>query len=298
MKWIPIILAASSFLLLSIPSAEGAGDPDVSILIDPVYDAEDRNEWGPSLGGEEILPEWGEPIALKALPKTSFEVAVFYIWNITNLETGDSWIYQGNDQTIMFIPSTRSYDTPTSEKFLVALYVHYVRSDEIAATAYMQFYVWPDDDNDNDGMPDIRERYYWKDGIIHHHPEYDEDGDGYTNVQEIGFDIPLAYSERRIPYVPPIGHFDPTDPSSPPTGDPPLFINKTPPKGPVMSRLAIYFLMGGIISPAIAAVIFDIIYIKYFYLEPSRERIPSLLEKSREYRPLPLLHVLKDGSVG
>ncbi len=285
-------------MIILIDPANGSFDQEIKIDQQFVYDEQDRNEWGPSLGGEEIGAEWGETVLFKALPMDPIERSVIFIWNVTNLASGKSACYQGKQIEIKFYPSDRRLDVFQREKFLVELTVYYVRSRDIASWSTIQFWVSSDDDNDNDGMPDWREKYYWNDDILHHHPEDDEDEDNWTNIQEIGFDIPLSYSERLHPYRPPIGHFDPTDPNSPTimVRDPPG--NKPDPNGPVMTDFQVFLLLCGIISPAVIIVLVDVIYIKYYYLEPKKKKEISLLEKSGKDRPLPLLEMFKNSSVG
>lgn len=259
-------LPICSLLLVILLPVRVSGDNSVEIDQRFIYDEQDRNEWGPQLGGEEIQAEWGELVHFKALPGIQFDRAVIHMWNITNLADGSSTIFQGEEITLKFYPSNRIIGTIQEEKFLVELTVWHVRSMEMAARTHIQLWVVSDDDNDNDGMPDDRERYYWGEDIFHHPPDYDEDGDGWTNLQEIGFDIPLAYSERGFPYVPPIGHFDPTDPDSPT----PRTINNTVrpphPGGPVMPIWAIYTLVGGIALIGVIAIVFCVVYIKFSYL--------------------------------
>jgi hypothetical protein len=47
-------------------------------------------------------------------------------------------------------------------------------------------------------MPDKRELYFWN--SLDPEPNADEDNDGYTNIQEIGFQVPLYNEEKRSPY--------------------------------------------------------------------------------------------------
>lgn len=294
-----IFLLLSSSVLLSMGIVKADNDLNVTIQIDLSYDQHDPNEWGPGWGGEEIQAEWGEPVNLKALPLTSINRSVIYIWNITNMNDGNSVIYQGNEIEVVFYPSDRRLDIIQAEKFSINLTVWYVRSKEYGTRIMTHLWIWSDDDNDNDGLPDSRERYYWDGDIIHHHPDYDEDGDGFTNIQEIGFNIPLADSEKTYPYHPALS-FDPTDPHRPRPE-----INITGPKrtkgpnGPVMPNWAMYTLVGGIGSIGILTIIGDIIYYKFYYLASSRKvKEQLLLEKSGKDRPLPLLEVLQNRSVG
>ncbi|MBN1539085.1 MAG: hypothetical protein JW939_02990, partial [Candidatus Thermoplasmatota archaeon] len=87
-------------------------------------------------------------------------------------------------------------------------------SDGHAETANLwyqiQQWVWSDDDNDNDGMPDNRERHFW--GNLDHEPDVDEDNDGYTNIQEIGFQVPQYDQERIVPYSINVNEVNPVDP--------------------------------------------------------------------------------------
>ncbi|MBN1390469.1 MAG: hypothetical protein JXA22_07500 [Candidatus Thermoplasmatota archaeon] len=265
MKWSCILILSISFILFPLAprSVSGSGGPTVDISTEFIEDVQDVNELGPLPGGENIGAEWGELVVLKAVILTPFNRSIILMWNITNLADGNITIHRGNTLDTRFYPSNRRPDLPQSERFLVQLTVWYERTGEMAAFTSIQLPVRSDGDNDNDGLPDIRERYYWGD-IIHHLPEDDEDGDGLTNIQEIGFQIPLSDGERSFPYDPRGGPFDPTDPDDPiPRNSNYRIPPKRPPNGPVMSTLASYSIVGGLGSMSLLGILFIIFYIVY-----------------------------------
>ncbi|MGA1866575.1 MAG: hypothetical protein ACMUFK_03815 [Thermoplasmatota archaeon] len=260
-----VLLMASGLLLSFLPSGVSGSEEDfIDIEISYVEDLEDRNEWAPLPGGENIRAEWGERVLFKAIPRYPFNRSVILMWNITNLVDESSVIFRGTEIEVRFLPSNRMLDLPPREKFLVSVHEWVVGTGEVEYSSFIQLWVWPDDDNDNDGLPDRRERYYWGDDIIHHRPEYDEDGDGLTNIQEIGFHIPLSEWERSTPYNPYGGPFDPTDPNDPISRN--VGSNRTVPKepnGPVMSDLATYSIIGILASLPLFEIFFVILYIRY-----------------------------------
>ena len=293
------MLATLVFLILAITiplSITTSADSDVNISTEFIGDIYDRNEWGPTPGGEEIQAEWGEPVLFRALPSTPFNRSTIMMWRITDLTTGENEVFVGNQIQVKFRPADRRLDIVQRSKFLVELIVFFVRSNETAARTSIQLWVSSDDDNDNDGLPDRREKYYWGDDIIHHLPELDEDGDGFTNIQEIGFDIPLAYSEMVEPYSPPIGHFDPTDPDSPvPRNGSNNGKDRSKPFGPVMPAWAAYTITGSIASIGLMGILFMVGFIRYSLKDPPvKEEGRSFLEKGGEDRPLAFLQVLEN----
>jgi hypothetical protein len=58
-------------------------------------------------------------------------------------------------------------------------------------------------------MPDRRELHFWNN--LDHEPNVDEDNDGYTNIQEIGFQVPLYDEEKRSPYSIKANEVNPVD---------------------------------------------------------------------------------------
>ncbi|MBN1539488.1 MAG: hypothetical protein JW939_05030 [Candidatus Thermoplasmatota archaeon] len=260
-----IFVMVSGLLLLFLPfEASGSEENLIDIEISYIGDLEDRNEWGSLPGGDHVRAEWGELVSIKAYPQVPFNRSVVLMWNITNIRDGNSTVYRGGEIEVRFQPSNRRLDTPQSEKFLVRVYLWVVGTGEVKSGSSIQLWVWSDDDDDNDGLPDKRERYYWGEDIIHHRPEYDEDGDGLTNAQEIGFHIPLSEAERSIPYYPFGGPFDPTHPNDPISRN--VGYNGTgsrEPDGPVMSDLAAYSILGCLASLPLLEILFIILYVRY-----------------------------------
>ncbi|MGA1820036.1 MAG: hypothetical protein ACMUHU_03405 [Thermoplasmatota archaeon] len=184
----------------------GSGKIKVAFTVDE----NDINEWGNREGGAKIQAEWGEGVMFEGFAKDRDNDILNYTWTIKNDNSGESFMVYGNRVMVQFSPSNGNVSILQSEKFIINLTVSDGFSETMDIYYQIQQWVWSDDDNDNDGMPDKRELYFW--GNLDHEPNVDEDNDGYTNIQEIGFQVPLYDEERAIPYSIRSNEVNPLDP--------------------------------------------------------------------------------------
>lgn len=208
-----------STLLVNITVLNVQDKPDfygekVRVLLD--YDENDDNEWTNS----RIDAEWDEPVEFKAFARDRDGDELTYTWSFKNENSGEEFTADGNEVTVKFYPSsfptyedlilvTKVSDLK-SEKFLINLTVSDGRQASADIYYYRELWLWPDDDNDNDGMPDKREIFFF--GDLSEEPDGNFDFDDYTNIEEIGFGIPQFQSETRSPYSIDRNQMDPSDP--------------------------------------------------------------------------------------
>lgn len=160
-----------------------------------VYDETDVNDWEtPSV--ETARPEWGEPVKFQAFAQDLDNDALNYTWRFSASEGTEEFYRYESVVYFSFFPSDGNLSKIQNERFMVNLTV----SDSYTPEIYYQFelVVWPDADNDNDGLPDDREMFFWRD--LSAGPDDDPDDDGYTNEIEIGFNVPPYASESITPY--------------------------------------------------------------------------------------------------
>ncbi|MGA1873193.1 MAG: hypothetical protein ACMUHY_05930 [Thermoplasmatota archaeon] len=180
------------------------------ISVDFVTDREDMNEWGNQKGGSKLQAEWGENVRFEGFARDKDRDDLNYTWSITNENSGETYRVYGNRPIVRFYPSNGNVSILQSEKFIINLSVSDGHSETANIWYQIQQWVWSDDDNDNDGMPDKREIYFWRN--LDHKPDVDEDNDGYTNIQEIGFQVPQYDEEKKIPYSIRSNEVNPLDP--------------------------------------------------------------------------------------
>ncbi len=180
------------------------------------YDEEDEYEWN----NNRIEAEWDEPVVFKAFAKDRDGDELTYRWVFRNEKSGDEFTEEGKEISVKFYPSDYpsyedlltldKFSSLKSEKFLINLTVSDGKQASRDIYHYREQWVWPDDDNDNDGMPDKRELFFWDD--LSQDPNDNYDLDEYTNIEEIGFGIPLLDSEIKGEYSIDRSQMDPTDP--------------------------------------------------------------------------------------
>jgi hypothetical protein len=166
------------------------------IEITYTFDQQDTYEWGGKPGGSEIRAEWGETITFEGFATDKDEDTLTYTWWFATEDESGNWSREGKKVDFAFEPSEGGLENPVREKFTITLTVSDGQTEPIQY--YRELWVERDDDNDNDGLPDKREIYFW--GDLSHGPDEDEDDDGYTNIQEIGFQIPRYDSEMTGVY--------------------------------------------------------------------------------------------------
>ncbi|MGA1866205.1 MAG: hypothetical protein ACMUFK_01920 [Thermoplasmatota archaeon] len=179
------------------------------IKVEYTEDLEDMNEWGGKKGGTKVQAEWGEDVRFEGFASDRDLDILNYTWTIRNENSGEEFKLYGSSIFVRFYPSNGNLSIIQSEKFFINLSV----SDGHAETANLwyqiQQWLWSDDDNDNDGMPDKRETFFF--GNLDHDPDVDEDSDGYTNIQEIGFQVPQYDQEKLVPYTINVNEVNPVD---------------------------------------------------------------------------------------
>lgn len=142
--------------------------PDPPVWLRPaydyffVYDEKDRFEFGGDIkpGGDVIRAEWGETVRFEAYAFDSDYDVLNYTWAFTNkVNTSLVYIRYGPIVNIEFYPSDGDLTKFRNEEFRVNISV----SDGLFPAIYREFdiTVWPDDDNDNDGIPDKREKFFF-----------------------------------------------------------------------------------------------------------------------------------------
>ncbi len=166
------------------------------ITVTYTYDLQDKNEWGGKMGGSEIRAEWGEDVTFEGFATDKDNDPLTYTWWFSTQDEKGNWSVEGKKVDFAFQPSEGGLEDPLREKFRITLTVSDGKTEPIQY--YRELWVDKDDDNDNDGLPDARELYFW--GNLSHSGEEDEDSDSYTNAQEIGFEIPRYDSEMSGVY--------------------------------------------------------------------------------------------------
>ncbi|MDG6225611.1 MAG: sialidase family protein [Candidatus Thermoplasmatota archaeon] len=127
-----------------------------------VYDEKDRFEFGGDIkpGGGVIRAEWGETVRFEAYAFDSDYDVLNYTWTFTNkINTSLVYVKYGPIVNLEFYPSDGDLTKIRNEDFTVNITV----SDGLFPAIYREFdiTVWPDDDNDNDGIPDRREKFFF-----------------------------------------------------------------------------------------------------------------------------------------
>lgn len=200
----------------------------------PIYDQDDPNEWEEQTE-ENARPEWGEDVKFSAYAEDLDGDILNYTWTFTGEDGSSKYIRYGKTVNFEFMPSDGNLSRKQNERFTVNVTI----SDGHTTPLYFQWnvVVWSDADNDNDGLPDNRELYFFNriltadeddlayeykslltDGVMNDPlslftPDGDPDGDGYPNKVEMGFEI--ARDQREID----TGEPDPN--LMTPLGDPP-----------------------------------------------------------------------------
>ncbi|MEA3557896.1 MAG: hypothetical protein U9R75_01455, partial [Candidatus Thermoplasmatota archaeon] len=169
------------------------------------YDENDENEWVNS----KIEAEWDEPVEFEAYATDRDGDELTYTWIFINENSGEEFSADGKEITIRFYPSSGNLSNAKREKFLISLMVSDGNPLSEDISYYRELWLWPDDDNDNDGMPDKREIFFF--GDLSQDPDDNWDLDGYTNVEEIGFGIPQFDPEKKVPYSMDRNQMDPTN---------------------------------------------------------------------------------------
>ncbi|MGA1822646.1 MAG: hypothetical protein ACMUIG_08965 [Thermoplasmatota archaeon] len=215
------------------------------------YDERDVNEWvAPSV--ESARPEWGEPVLFQAFAQDLDADALNYTWRFSAVEGTEDFYRYESRVYFSFFPTDGNLSRTQNERFIINLTV----TDSYTPEIYYQFemVIWPDDDNDNDGLPDMREKFFW--GDLSAGPDEDPDNDGYNNSIEIGFSVPLFDSEKKTPYSLNRNEIDPLNPNVRPgqaiTGDDEIDNDEEENKIPVWiivtAAIIIVIILGFIIS--------------------------------------------------
>ncbi len=172
------------------------------------YDETDQNEWGGD-GGENIRAEWGEPVRFKPYVADPDGDQLNFTWKFTDVDGMSSRTLYDEEVLFAFYPPDGIFRAQL--KFRVNLTVtdgHF----EVPLSAQFEIWVWPDDDNDNDGLPDIREIAFF--GNLDHGPDEDYDNDTFSNKAEIGFNVDRTTIEMTLNKVDKTQLPDPTDANS------------------------------------------------------------------------------------
>ncbi|MFW3146240.1 MAG: hypothetical protein ACMUIE_05465, partial [Thermoplasmatota archaeon] len=172
-----------------------------------IHDETDEFEW--NWQSKEPAPEWNEDIRFEGFAEDPDADELLYTWRFTNENSQESFTRTGKAVDVKFLPSDGNLSRVQTEKMQINLTVS--DGDDLTLDIYFYRELWivSDDDNDNDGMPDKREMYFF--GSLDQEPDYDYDGDGYTNVEEIGFGIPRFDSEISGEYSINRYEMDPTN---------------------------------------------------------------------------------------
>ncbi len=138
-----------------VPQPPQFTDP---IIMRPLYDATDVNEWG-GVGGKFIRPEFGEPVEFEAFAIDPDGDLLNFTWRFSNEKENINWTLYGKKVSMSFYPTQSKLSYAKREKFRVNLSV----SDSVfgAIYGYIETWVELDDDNDNDGLPDNRELWFY-----------------------------------------------------------------------------------------------------------------------------------------
>jgi hypothetical protein len=183
------------------------------------YDYDDPNEWE-TQNPETARPEWGEPVTFEAYASDIDGDILNYTWRFNGKGDQNLFFRYGSKAIYSFQPTDGNLSRKQNEEWVVNITV----TDGHTTPLYYQFslVVWSDDDNDNDGLPDMREKFFW--GDLSAEPDEDPDGDGYTNYIEIGFENTRFPSEMTGQYSIDRNQMNPLDPEvrpgqSKPSGD-------------------------------------------------------------------------------
>ncbi len=132
--------------------------PSDAMVMRMLYDTTDVNEWG-GIGGKFIRVEFGEPVEFEGFAMDPDGDLLNYTWRFSNVKENMNWTLYGKKVSMSFFPTDTKLSYAKREKFRVNLSV----SDGVfgAIYAYMETWVEPDDDNDNDGIPDNRELWFY-----------------------------------------------------------------------------------------------------------------------------------------
>ncbi|OYT44314.1 hypothetical protein B6U90_05605, partial [Thermoplasmatales archaeon ex4484_6] len=175
------------------------------IVVSFTYDENDQNEWP---GENEIQAEWGEPVTFEGFARDKDNDPLNYTWWVSTLDESRNWTVYGKVMDFRFSPSKGGLEKPVREKFKITLIVSDSHTEPIQW--FRELWVEKDDDNDNDGLPDSRELYFF--GNLSQGPFDDPDKDDYDNIDEIGFEIIRYDSEKRGEFFIPKNEMNPLDP--------------------------------------------------------------------------------------
>jgi len=236
------------------------------ITLEYIYDKEDQNEWGGG-GGENIRAEWGEEVEFRAHAADPDQDPLNFTWTVRDISEPARFVrkYYGESFRIAFMPTNGDLQL-LREKFRINVTI----SDGRFAPIKFQIeeFIWKDDDNDNDGMPDIREFYFF--GGLGHPGDEDFDNDTYSNMEEIGFGVERAPSEfGSDPEVDPNAVPDPTNPESyPGRVNPPVVENGEKEDEEGLETWHIIVIVGAVVI--ILALIIGVVLV--FRISKQRER--------------------------
>ncbi|MCU0799388.1 MAG: hypothetical protein MUC62_06925 [Candidatus Thermoplasmatota archaeon] len=143
--------------ILDVPQMPEFIPPD-PIMMRTIYDTTDINEWG-GAGGKFIRVEFGEPVEFEGFALDPDGDLLNFTWRFSNVKENMNWTLYGKKVSMSFYPTDSKLSYAKREKFRINLSV----SDGVygAIYAYMETWVEPDDDNDNDGIPDNREIWFY-----------------------------------------------------------------------------------------------------------------------------------------
>jgi hypothetical protein len=140
-----------------------------------IHDMVDTYEWGgvTKPGGDAIRGEWGEVIRFTAFARDSDNEALNYTWKFTNtLDTDRTKVmtYYGLQVDVPFFPfDGKLYHLASDGRFAPAgdedFSVELIVTDNVfpAISKAFSIRLYGDDgDNDNDGLPDVRESWFYR----------------------------------------------------------------------------------------------------------------------------------------
>jgi hypothetical protein len=150
------------FTVVTDISVKVNNTPDMPILGTPAiefytdYDGNDQFEWGEAL----VSPEWGEPVRFVAHASDPDRDPLEYEWTFVNIVNNSRYFKcLGKEVIVRFMPSDGKLYDPEDEDYSVVLGVKDSFFDPVMA--YSSIRIFSDGDNDNDGLPDIREKWFF-----------------------------------------------------------------------------------------------------------------------------------------
>ena len=169
------------------------------------YDETDPNEWGGD-GGDDIRAEWGEPVRFKPYVADPDGDQLNFTWTFSDVGGMSYRTLYDEEVLFAFYPPDGIFKAQL--KFRVNLTVtdgHF----EVPLSTQFELWVFMDDDNDNDGLPDIREIAFF--GDLDQSPDDDYDNDTFSNKAEIGFNVDQTTIEVTLNKVDKTQLPDPTN---------------------------------------------------------------------------------------